>query len=111
MRVTRYTNDTGEEETVRVETGFAYRLALSLDGTDGPDDVCTTVVAILDGHAAEIAEVAADGTWLNTACTVDRPDGGRQRRTQIAPAWRLKGAPVDHEHRRKIDPWPAPRDR
>lgn len=108
VRVIRYTNETGEDETVRVETGFAYRLALSLNGEDGPDRVCTTVVAILDGCATEVAEIAADGTWLNTACTVERPDGGRQRRTQIAPAWHLKGVPVDHEHGRQIDPWPRP---
>lgn len=79
---------------------------MGLNGKDGPDDVYRTVVAILDGHAAEVAEVAEDGTWVNVAVLVQTKDGGNRRSTQIAPAWHFKGLPVDHEHQRQIEPWP-----
>jgi hypothetical protein len=108
VRVLRYTDESGTDQTVFIETGFAYRLPVSLNGEDGAEDVFTTIVAILDGHATEVAEISVDGVWLNTACTVDRPGEGVQRRTIIAPAWHLKGASVDHEHVRQIDPWPPP---
>ncbi len=108
VRATLYTDESGTDRTVIVTTGFAHRLTASLNDPDDVDYVCMMVVAVLGGHAAEVAEVAADGTWLNVASVVETPDGGAQRGTQIAPAWHLKGRPVDHEHRRQIDPWPRP---
>lgn len=108
VRVVRYVNKTETDQTVRIETGFAYRLAASLNDPDDIDHVCMTVFAILDGHATEVAEVAKDGTWLGYAAAVETPDGGAQRATRPAPAFHLAGVPVDHEHRRQIDPWPRP---
>src|SRR6266511_2195067 len=62
--------------------------------------------AALDGRATEVVEIAKAGTWLNVVSTVETPDGGARQSTQVAPAFHLAGAPVDHEHVRRIDPWP-----
>jgi hypothetical protein len=106
VRATLYHDESRTDLTVIVTTGFAYQLAASLNDTDDLDYVAMTVVAILDGQATEVAEVAKDGTWLNVVSTVETPDGGARRSTQVAPAFHLVGARVDHEHRRQIDPWP-----
>jgi len=108
VRAIRFSDQSGEDQTVTITTGFAFRTAVSLNSEGGPENVYRTVVAILDGYAAEVAEVAADGTWLNVAATIEPPDGRNRRSTQMAPAMRLTGLPVDHEHRRQIDPWPRP---
>jgi hypothetical protein len=92
-----------DQTGTRVES---FRTVVSLNGEAGAENVYRTVVAILDGYAAEVAEIAADGTWLNVAATIEPPDGRNRRSTQLAPALRLKGVPVDHEYRRQIDPWP-----
>jgi hypothetical protein len=106
VRVLRYIDETGLDQTIMIECGFAFRVAESLNEDEHIDYVMTTVTAVLDGNAAEIAEVAADGTWLHHASAITTPTGGGM--TRIAPAWHLKEVPVDHEHRRPIDPWPRP---
>src|SRR6266511_4396736 len=106
VRTTLYHDESGTDLTVIVTTGFAYQLAASLNDPDDVDYVGMTVVAILDGRATEVVEIAKDGTWLNVVSTVETPDGGARQSTQVAPAFHLAGAPVDHEHVRRIDPWP-----
>jgi hypothetical protein len=106
IRASLYHDESRTDWTVFVTTGFAHRLAASLNDPDDVDYVCQMVVAVMDGHATEVAEIAADGTWLHVASTVETPDGSAQRGTQIAPTARLSGAPVDHEHVRRIYPWP-----
>ncbi len=108
VRVIHYADETGTDQTVIVETGFAFRHAVSLNGEDGAEWVATVVVAILDGHAFEIAQVGKDGTWLHVVNHVDTPGGEWQESTHPAPAFHLKDMPVDHEHRRRIEPWPRP---
>jgi hypothetical protein len=108
VRATLYHDESGTDLTVIVTTGFAYQLAASLNDAGDLDYVNMTVVAILDGQATEAVEVAKDGTWLNVVSTIETPDGGARRSTQVAPAFHLAGAPVDHQHARRIDPWPRP---
>jgi hypothetical protein len=107
VRATLYHDESGADLTVIVTTGFAYQLAASLNDDDDIGYVAMTVAAILDGHATEVAEVADDGTWLNVVSTVETPDGGAWRSTQVAPALHLAGSPVTHEHVRRIEPWPG----
>jgi hypothetical protein len=108
IRVTRYSDETGEDQHVAITTGFACLLAVSLNGENAPQSVLEVITAIMNGHASEVAEVAEDGTWLNTASLVQIENGNSMRSTQIAPSDHLKGIPVHHEHRRQIDPWPQP---
>jgi hypothetical protein len=62
---------------------------------------------VLDGHAAEVAEIAADGTWLRHGSQYTTPTiSGRHVRPVLA--WHLKDLPTDHEHVRPVDPWPRP---
>jgi hypothetical protein len=106
VRVLRGIDPTGTDQTIFIAAGFAFQVAESLNNTDDIDYVLTTAVAVLDGHAAEVAEVAEDGTWLNHGSVLATPAGGGMRR--LAPAWHLKDVPVHHEHRRQIEPWPRP---
>jgi hypothetical protein len=106
LRVLRGIDETGLDQTIFIEAGFAFHAAESLNDTDAIEHVATTVIAVLDGHAAEVAQVAADGTWLHHASIITTPTGGGM--TRMAPAWHLREVPVDHEHRRQIDPWPRP---
>jgi hypothetical protein len=106
IHATLYHDGTYTDLTVMIETGFAYRLAVGFNDDEAPDDVVGSVVAVMDGYATEVAEVAEDGTWLNIASTLDQPGSGNRRSTRYAPVFRLTGAPVDHEHVRHIDPWP-----
>jgi hypothetical protein len=105
VRVLRYIDQTGTDQTVMMESGFAFKVAESLNDTDDIEYVVRTVVAILDGHATEVAEIGADGAWLHHGSTISTPtiSVGMKRR---APAWRLKDVPVEHKHVRQIDPWP-----
>src|SRR6266542_3429705 len=82
VRVIHYADETGTDQTVIVETGFAFRHAVSLNGEDG--------------------------AWLHVVNHVDTPGGEWQESTHPAPAFHLKDMPVDHEHRRRIEPWPRP---
>jgi hypothetical protein len=108
VRVLRYVDESGNDQTVFIECGFAFRHAVSLNGEDGPEWVATTVVAILDGHAYEAAQISKDDTWLHVVHHIDTPGDEWQESTHLAPAFRLREVPVDHEHRRQIEPWPKP---
>jgi hypothetical protein len=106
--VTLYTDETGTDLTVVITAGFAFRHAVSLNGEDGPEWVTTTVVAILDGNAYEIAQIGQDGSWLHVMNHIDTPGEEWQESTHPAPARHLRDQPVDHEHRRRVEPWPRP---
>jgi hypothetical protein len=106
VRVYRGIDPTGTDQTVFIRAGFAFQVAKSLNEGEHLDYVMATVLAVLDGNAAEVAEVAADGTWLHHASVITTPTGGGN--TRMAPAWHLKDVPVDHEHRGQVDPWPRP---
>lgn len=94
--------DCGEVALIKV--GFAFVVGVSL-GCYPPVETTTKVgdivAAIMEGYAKEIAEVGANGDWLNVRSVVDLPSGLMEN-TQAATA---HGLEVDHSHERRIEPW------
>jgi hypothetical protein len=55
----------------KVETGFVTSTLASFLDLDDPHSVLSVVRAVMDGRAAEYADVSADGRWLDVHFRID----------------------------------------
>jgi len=116
LGITIWQTDTRTKKFFRLPAAFTNHLALSPDGqrvaTGGVDGVARiyhpqmgTEIVACQGHTGTIEDVSfsPDGTWLATACGVERGDGtvrlwnaatGKEVKSWTVPsAWRLAFSP------------------